>query len=84
MAMLDTLDMKKLIKIVMSEKIGRGIDFLPRETSGLLTKLKDWLAEYNQEKSKVLRQKILAGSDELLFRKVIKKREYNDILKDMN
>ena len=48
MAMLDTLDMKKLIEIVMSEKIGRGIDFLPRETSDLLAKLKEWVMDFDE------------------------------------
>ena len=49
MAMLDTLDMKKLIQIVISEKIGRGIDFLPRKTQDLQKKLCDWASSYSDE-----------------------------------
>ena len=42
MTMIDELDMKKLIEIVMSEKVGHGIDFLPRKTKDLKKKLYGW------------------------------------------
>ena len=43
MAMVDTLNMEKLIQVVVNEKIGRGIQFLPRKTEDLLQKLGEWL-----------------------------------------
>ena len=84
MAMIDKLDMMKLIEIVMSEKVGRGIDFLPQKTEDLKKKLCDLGTSYTNEELPELNDKILTVLDELLFRKAIKKRKYNDILKDMN
>ena len=80
MAMIDELDMKKLIEIVMSEKVGRGIDFLPRKTKDLKKKLYDWTISDGQQQP----SKIIALLDELRFRKAISKQKYNNILKDMN
>ena len=54
------------------------MSFLPRITSGLFDKLKDWLAEYAQEKTGELRTKLLALLDELLQRKAISKKEHKD------
>ena len=79
MDMIDELDMKKLIEIVVSEKVGRGIDFLPRKTKDLKKKLYDWTISDGQQPSK-----IIALLDELRFRKAISKQKYNNILKDMN
>ena len=80
---LDTLDMKKLINIVISEKIGRGIDFLPQKTDDLRKKLCDWTTSYPDEDQPDLKDKIMAALDELRFRKALPERKYNDILKDM-
>ena len=84
MGMVDTLDMKKLIEIVMSEKVGRGIDFIPRKTQDLQKKLYAWASSYSDEQQPELKNKIMAALDELRFRKALTKREYNDILKEMN
>ena len=84
MAMIDELDMKKLIEIVMSGKVGRGIDFLPRKTEDLKKKFYDWTAIYVDDNQPELKNKIIALLDELRFRKALTKREYNDILKEMN
>ena len=83
MDMIDELDIKKLIEIVTSEKIGRGIDFLPRKTKDLKKKLYDWAISDGQQQPG-LKSKIIALLDELRFRKAISKQKYNDILKDMN
>ena len=74
--------MKRLVDIVMSEKVGRGIDFLPRKTKDLKKKLYDWTISYEQQPD--LKSKIIALLDELIFRKALMKRKYNNILKDMN
>ena len=74
---LDTLDMKKLIDIVISEKVGRGIDFLPWMTDDLKKKLCDWTTSYPDQNIPDLKNKIIAALDELAEGK------YNDILKDM-
>ena len=65
-------------------KKGRGLSFLPRITSGLFDKLKDWLAEYAQEKTGELRTKLLALLDELLQRKAISKKEHKDKIEQHN
>ena len=72
MDMIDELDMKKLIEIVVSEKIGRGIDFLPRKTKDLKKKLYDWTISDRQQQP----NKIIALLDKLRFWKALKKREY--------
>ena len=82
--MIDELDMKKLIEIVASEKIGRGIDFLPRKTKDLKKKLYDWAISYSDKPQPDLKSKIIALLDELRFRKALTEGKYNDILKDMN
>ena len=82
--MIDELDMKKLIEIVVSEKVGRGIDFLPRKTKDLKKKLYDWTISCSDGQQPDLKNKIIALLDELRFRKAISKQKYNDILKDMN
>ena len=84
MAMIDELDMKKLVEIVMSEKVGRGIDFLPRKTKDLKKKLYDWAISYSDGQQPGLKSNIIALLDELRFRKAISKQKHNNILKDMN
>ena len=41
----EDLDLDKVIWEIKSVKIGRGVDFLPRETPDLLRKLKEWAME---------------------------------------
>ena len=45
----EDLNMDKLITEIKRMKISRGIDFLPRETSDLIAKLKEWLTNYPDE-----------------------------------
>ena len=73
MDMIDELDMKKLIEIVVSEKIGRGIDFLPRKTKDLRKKLYDWAISDGQQQPG-LKNNIPAVLDELEFRIAISKK----------
>jgi hypothetical protein len=54
------------------------------KTEDLQKKLCDWATNYPDKQQPDLKNKIIAALDELRFRKALKKREYNDILKDMN
>ena len=76
------LDLENVISEIKSVKVGRGVDFLPRETPDLLKKLKEWAMEFAKDGTAVLRQKILSVLDELLFRKVITNKEHKDIKED--
>ena len=75
----DDLNLDKVISEIKTTKIGRGINFLPRETPDLLTKLKEWVMDFAKNGRAALRRKILGVLDELLFRKVITKQEHKDI-----
>ena len=79
---INNLDLDKVIAEIKSTKVGRGINFLPRETSDLMKKLKDWTMEFAKNGTAALRQKILSVLDELLFRNVITKEEHKDIKED--
>ena len=68
-----------MISVIKTTKIGRGINFLPRETEDLLVKLKECGMDFTENGTAALRQKILAELDELLCRKVITKLEHKDI-----
>ncbi len=74
----DGLDLDDFIREIKQVKVGRGLRFLPRITSGLFDKLKYWLADYAQEETGQLRTQLLAILDELLQRKAISKREHKD------
>ena len=76
------LDLDRVISEMKPVKVGRGVDFLPRETPDLLKKLKEWAMEFAKDGTAALRQKILSVLDELLFRKVITNKEHKDIKED--
>ena len=80
----DDVNLDTVMSEVKSTKIGCGISFLPRETSDLLTKLKELVMDFAKNGTAALQRKILAVLNEHRFRKVLTKRGYNDILKDMN
>ena len=63
----DDLNLDKVISEIKTTKIGRGINFLPRETPDLLTKLKEWVMDFTKNGTAALRQKIIAVLDELLI-----------------
>ena len=77
--MIDGLDLDKLIWEIKTVKVGRGLEFLPRKTSDLMGKLKEWANEFVAEGTPMLRQKIKSVLDELLFRKVMSKQEAIDV-----
>ena len=79
---INNLDLDKVISEIKSTKVGRGINFLPRETSDLMKKLKEWAMEFAKNGTAALRQKILSVLDELLFRNVITKEDHKDIKED--
>ena len=80
----DNLNLDKVISVIKTTKIGRGIKFLPRNTEDLKEKLCDWGTSYADEQHPDLKNKYMAALDELRSRKVLTKREYNDGLKYMN
>ncbi len=80
---MDTLDLDKFISQMKSQKIGRGLDFLPRHTKDLAVKLKKWASEFAKEGTAVIRKKVLAALDELLFRRAITNEKYKDIIADI-
>ena len=73
------LNLENVISEIKSVKIGRVVDFLPRETPDLSKILKEWTMEFAKDGTAALRQKILSVLDELLFRKVITNKEHKDI-----
>ena len=82
--MVDTLDMEKLLEVVLDEKIGRGVKFLPRKTEDLRKKLGEWSKMYHEESTTDLKDKILASLHELKFRKAIDQKNYMNILNDID
>ena len=45
----DNLNLDKVISVIKTTKIGRGINFLPRNTEDLKEKLYDWTTSYADE-----------------------------------
>ena len=80
---MDTLDLDKFISEMKSQKIGRGLDFLPRHTNDLIVKLKKWASEFAKDGTAILRTKILSVLDELLFRRAITNEKYKDLVADI-
>ena len=74
------LNMKKLIGVMKTSKIGRGEEFLPRETTELKSKLEEWSHAYEEEQSPDLKKKIVAALEELKCRKAISKPGYKILL----
>ena len=77
-------DIDKLISVIKDTKIGRGLDFLPRKTNDLMDQLKVWLSDFAEEGTGVIRDKTLAVLAELLQRKAISQKEYNNIKTENN
>ena len=72
-------DLDKVVTVIKTTKIGRGLDFLPRMTQDLLDKLKLWTSEFAVEGTTLLQKKIAAVLDELSARKAITKKVYKDV-----
>ena len=68
---INDLDLDRLVMEIKSTKVGRGLNFLPPETSDLMKKLRHWTMEFAKDGTAALRQKILSVLDELLFRNVM-------------
>ncbi len=77
---LGDLDMETIIAEIKETKIGRGLDFLPTTIRKLKEAAKDWIMQYAEKKSKLLRDKLLAVLDELLQRRVLSKHEHRETL----
>ena len=75
----EDLNLDKAVSVIKSTKIGRGVDFLPRETPDLVKTLKDLAFQFVADGTSTLRQKILSVLDELLFRKVITNKEHKNM-----
>lgn len=80
----NSLNLDNVIWQLKQVKVGRGIAFLPRLTNDLFSKLKDLIASFAEEKTEQLRDNILRFLDELLQRKAISKKEYNNMKTDNN
>ena len=77
---LGDLDMESIIAEIKETKIGRGLDFLPTTIRKLKEAGKDWIMQYAEKKSKLLRDKLLGVLNELLQRRVISKQEHRETL----
>ena len=56
----EELHLEKVSQEIKSAKIGRGVDFLPRETPDLLKILKEWVMEFAKDGTAALGKKILS------------------------
>ena len=81
---IEELDIKRLTDIIKEFKIGEGLDFLPRKTDKLIDTLQEWLEEFVEKGSSVLKNKIGAVINELLRRKEISKERYDQIKEEHN
>ena len=71
--------MERLLNVIKEFKIGEGLNFLPRQTGKLIDTLQNWLEEFVDNGSAVLKNKIGAVLNELLRRKKISNKRYNEI-----
>ena len=78
------LDLDEVIWQLKQVKVGCGFVFLPRMTCDLLSKVKDGVAIFAEEKTSQLRDKLLAMLDELLQRKAISKGDHQDHIERYN
>ena len=78
------MDIKRLTDIIKEFKIGGGLDFLPRKTNKLIDTLQEWLEEFVEKGSSVLKDKIGAVLNELLRRKKISTKLYDQIKEEHN
>ena len=71
-------DISHVANIIKMSKIGRGIRFLPRRRRGLYQSLNSALDASDRT---MLKKEFLAILDELLHRKEIPKKDYEQIIK---
>ena len=81
--MIDDLDIDKVITVIKSTKIGRGVDFLPRQTKQLHHKLYEWTNDHHEEATSDLKKKIVAALRELLCRKAISKQHFEYVMESL-
>ena len=70
--------MDDVIEELKRVKAGRGEKCLPNVNKDLLSKLYQALARYPEEKTNDLKMKLIAYLEELLQRKAITKRDYQE------
>ena len=80
----NNLDINKIADVLKTAKIGRGFNFLPRETSELERKLEVCGAIYHEKPTPELKQRILAILHELKCRRAISSKDYKNILCDLD
>ena len=80
----DNLEIDQIAAVIKTAKIGRGFNFLPRETPELERKLEICGAIYHEEPTPQLKQRILAILHELKCRHAISSKDYNTILCDLD
>ena len=76
---IDELNVERLVNTIKEFKIGEGLNFLPRKTDQLIDTLQDWLEELVEKGSSALKNKISGVLNELLRRKQITNKRYDEI-----
>ena len=80
---IEAMDIKRLSDIIKEAKIGQGLEFLPRKTEVLIDTLQQMLQELVDHGGAALKEKILPYLNELLHRKEISVKRYDE-LKEQN
>ena len=73
------LDLPTIVTIIRDTKIGRGINFLPRQLSGLISKLESSI----QEDSVPIKD-VLAYLDDIVRKKAITSKDYQAIIRNID
>ena len=76
---IDELNVARLANALKEFKIGEGLNFLPRQTDKLIDTLREWLEELVEKGSSALKNNIGAVLNELLRRKQITNKHYDEI-----
>jgi ferritin len=81
---IDEIDIKQLTDVIRETKIGQGMNFLPRKTGDLIDSLREWMQEFVEKGGTVLQNKISSVLNELLQRKTISDKRYNELNEEIN
>ena len=77
-------DLKKIVNVILSTKIGNGLEYLPICVEDLKNALQMWLIELARTKTDELKHKVEVVLDELLRRSVITLNQYNVVTETNN
>ena len=76
-------DLKKIVNVILSTKIGNGLEYLPTCVEDLKNALQMWMIELARTKTNEVKHKVEVVLDELLRRSVITLNQYN-VIKETN